>query len=109
MLGLDFSETRRQFSLLTTVLLRHASADDRNAAAAVFEPLVAKLDTKQTILWSVFAAFSVSCTGMILWFIDSFSIEQEKYQTVLTSVGRNHAEYNALVSESATVTDKIRP
>lgn len=104
--GLDFSETKRQFALVKSVLSHGGTEEERKAALGAFEGLVAKLDFKQTVMWSIFATVSVASTLMILWFIDSFNVEQEKYQTVLTSVGRNRAEYNDLNGIVATTTNK---
>jgi hypothetical protein len=102
----DFSETKRQFAFLKMALMGGRPEDAQKIAGSVFGPLVTKLDFKQTVMWSVFAGVSVSSMIMILWFIDSFNREQDKYQMTLTSIGRNHAEYNDLNGAFGTTTEQ---
>lgn len=109
MLHFDFSETKRQLAFIKSVLLRGHPDEDQKKAAAVAESLVTKLDARQTAIWITFAVVSVSAMIMLLWFIDSFNMEQDKYDTVLTSIGRNRAEYNDLNEVAATSTKKTAP
>lgn len=109
MLHFDFSETKRQLAFIKSVLLRGHPDEDQKKAAEVTESLVTKLDTRQTVIWIIFATVSVSAMIMLLWFIDSFNMEQDKYGTVLTSIGRNRAEYNDLNGIPAVSTEKQAP
>lgn len=109
MFRLDFSETKRQLTFIKSVLLRGHPDEEQKKAAEVAESLVTKLDTRQTVMWITFAVVSVSATVMLLWFIDSFNVEQDKYDTVLTSIGRNRAEYNDLNGTVGTSTEKTAP
>lgn len=106
MIRFDFSETRRQLIFITSALLRGRPSEEQKKAAQVAESLVTNLDTRQMIMWIIFAVTSVSATIMLLWFIDSFNSEQEKYQTVLTSIGRSRAEYKDLNGETGTNTKR---
>ncbi|MBI2120042.1 MAG: hypothetical protein HYT94_00270 [Parcubacteria group bacterium] len=109
MFKLDFSEAKEDWRKLRVSLVGGqpdaSGSDVKNLPGA----LVAKLDTKDTVMWVIFATVSVSSTAMILLFIDSFSVEQEKYQTVLTSVGRSPAEYRAIMAETDTGTSTLKP
>ncbi len=109
MFQFDFSETKRQWNLLKTAVKRNKSDEVKQTAGgrALLAPLVTKLDVKETAFWIIFAVAGVFAMIMILTFIDSFIIEQDKYQTALTSIGRHSAEYGALASETGTTTGEV--
>lgn len=109
MIKFDFSEARQNWTDLKARLGLGGEAVASQSPESLQGALVAKLDTKDAVMWIVFAVISVSSTIMILIFIDSFSVEQEKYQSVLTSIGRSPAEYRALMTETGTGTRALQP
>jgi nitric oxide reductase large subunit len=107
---LDFSETKRQWHLLRLAFLGGHAEEAEKAVGRTLAPLVTKLDTKESIMWSVVGVVGVSAMIMILVFIDSFITDQDKYQTVLTSAGRSRVEYNTLINDDmSTATREILP
>jgi hypothetical protein len=96
----DFSETKRQWTEIRRGAIRTwlEGMDEKFSGkfGRFFAPIFAKLPKNEAARWIILSLVSVSSTFMILHFIDSFMEEQDKYQTALTSVGRNRGEYNAL-------------
>lgn len=68
MLRLDFSETKRRLAFIKSVLLKGYPTEEQKKAAQVADSLVTALNTRQTIMWIIFAAVSVSATIMLLFF-----------------------------------------
>lgn len=103
MIKFDFSEAKKEwFDIKGTNGNWKKLAQE--ALYRFLQPLFQKLDFKETGFWVVFFIVSFSCTGIILRFVNSFSEDQDKYQTALTSVGRNHVEYNNLMANTPTST-----
>lgn len=97
---IDFSETKRQWMEIRRGVIRTWAEDMNEKLGKGFgqflKPLFLNLPKNEAVRWVVFSFVSISFTIMILHFVNAFSEDQEKYQTVLTSVGRNRVEYNAL-------------
>lgn len=56
-------------------------------------PLFQKLSTKNAIYWLIFSSVSLACVGGILFFINTFIEETDRYQTGMSSVERYHKLY----------------
>lgn len=102
----DFSETKRQWTEIRRGAIRTwlEGIDEKfgGKCGQFLAPLFAKLPKNEGLRWIIFSFVSVFCTGLILHFINSFVVEQDKYQTVLTSTGRSRAEYNAVNGMGST-------
>lgn len=107
---IDFSETKRQWNELRrgAIRTRLESINEKlgGGLGRFLAPLLEKLPKNESIRWTIFAGVSVFSTFMLLHFIDSFLEEQDRYETVLTSVGRNRVEYNALGREGTTTVEE---
>lgn len=107
----DFSETKRQWTEIRRGAIRTwlEGIDEKLKGGFVrlCSPLFAKLPKNEATRWIVFSSVSVFFMFSILHFINSFLEDQDKYQTALTSIGRNRAEYNTLgYTGSTTIGEK---
>jgi hypothetical protein len=76
---------------------------DTKKSSTFFTPLFRKVPQKESIYWIVLLVVVLCSLATILYFVNSYAQDMDKYQASLTSVGRYNSltenDMNAKVSE----------